>query len=382
MANVESAAPVIDFEALLTPISESNPSGEPQQYTGLYDEIREARRADDNLDQGAWQTGLKVADYREVISLSVPALTSQTKDLQICVWLTEALTKQNGFVGLRDSLRLIREIEENFWDTFYPEIDEGDMEGRANAIEWLDKFVSIAVKTVPITSGVGYSFLDWDESTRFDVPENIDTVEYEQQQKYRELRIQAEQENRKTGDMWRSAKATTNRAFYEQLNFTLEECWTELNGVDRVHEEKFDQNQMPAVRNLKKALDDIRTQITRLLEEKRLLEPDDEQEEAVEQTTGEDGEIITVRTGPGVATGAIQSRQDAIKRLSDISSFFRKSEPHSPISYLIDRAVKWGNMPLEGWLADVISDEAVVSQIKQTLGFDTGNQDSSQSESE
>ena len=134
MANVESAAPVIDFEALLTPISESNPSGEPQQYTGLYDEIREARRADDNLDQGAWQTGLKVADYREVISLSVPALTSQTKDLQICVWLTEALTKQNGFVGLRDSLRLIREIEENFWDTFYPEIDEGDMEGRANAI--------------------------------------------------------------------------------------------------------------------------------------------------------------------------------------------------------------------------------------------------------
>jgi len=38
---------------------------------------------------------------------------------------------------------------------------------------------------------------------------------------------------------------------------------------------------------------------------------------------------------------------------------------------LIERAVKWGNMPLESWLKDVIKDESVVSQVRQILGFNT-----------
>ena len=84
---------VIDLEGLLQPIPGENPSGESQRYSGLYDEIAEARRADANLSQGAWQTELKVADFGQVISLAVPALTSKTKDLQIGVWLTEALIR-------------------------------------------------------------------------------------------------------------------------------------------------------------------------------------------------------------------------------------------------------------------------------------------------
>jgi type VI secretion system protein ImpA len=81
---------------------------------------------------------------------------------------------------------------------------------------------------------------------------------------------------------------------------------------------------------------------------------------------------VTVRAG-GIATasGAIQNRQDALKRLTDIAEFFRKTEPHSPISYVLQRAVKWGNMPLELWLQDVIKDETVIYNIRQTLGFNT-----------
>ena len=74
---------VIDIDAMLQPISEESPSGESLRYSGIYDEINEARRADDNLNQGAWQTELKVADYRTVIDLAVPAITTRSKDLQI-----------------------------------------------------------------------------------------------------------------------------------------------------------------------------------------------------------------------------------------------------------------------------------------------------------
>ena len=134
MSEILQKPPVVDLDVLLQPISDDNPSGESLRYSGIYDEISEARRADDNLNQGAWQSELKVADYRRVIDLAVPALSSQSKDLQIAAWLSEALVKQHGFAGLRDSLKLMAGFQENFWETLHPEVDEGDQEGRANAV--------------------------------------------------------------------------------------------------------------------------------------------------------------------------------------------------------------------------------------------------------
>jgi type VI secretion system protein ImpA len=93
---------------LLRPISEENPSGEYLRYSGIYDQIAEARRADEALNQGDWKTELKVADYRQVINLAVPALSSQTKDLQISVWLAEALTREYGV------RRFARQFEINY----------------------------------------------------------------------------------------------------------------------------------------------------------------------------------------------------------------------------------------------------------------------------
>ena len=374
MANVEPIAPTIDFEALLQPIEGDNPSGEPMQYSGLYDEIREARRADDtSVSYGEWQAELKVADYRKVIELAVPALSTQTKDLQISVWLTEALTGQHGFAGFRDGVRLIRRLEEDFWDTLYPEIDEGDMEARANAIDWMnrDEF-SLMLKKIPLTAGDGFTYLQWEESTRFDFPEDIESLDYEDRDRFKALRDQAEKENRKTGDQWRKAKSLTKRAFVETLNLTLEECVAELNALDRTDEEKFDRNQVPGVNDLKKTFSSLTIVVSKFVEEKRIEEPDEEEVEEVVEVTGEDGEVV-VKKGAGVATGAMQSRQDALKRLSDVAAYFRKNEPHSPIAYLIQRAVKWGNMPLENWFRDVIKDDNVIEQLRETLGFNTSD---------
>src|SRR5690242_19391379 len=111
---------VIDLEGLLQPIAGENPSGESLRYSGLYDEISEARRADENLVQGEWKTELKIADFGRVIDLAVPALLTRTKDLQIGVWLTEALAKKQGMAGLRDGLKLITGFQDLFWETLHP----------------------------------------------------------------------------------------------------------------------------------------------------------------------------------------------------------------------------------------------------------------------
>lgn len=370
MAEIEAKPAVINLEALLTPISEEKPSGEYLRYSGIYDEISEARRADD-LPQGEWQTEMKAADFRKVIALAVPALEKETKDLQITAWLSEALVKEHGFVGLRDCLRMVAGLQETFWETLYPEVDEGDMEGRANAISWMEAQTAFALKQAKVTGYNGYSFLDFEDSKKYDIPDNIESLDSTEQARYNALRAEAEKFNKVTANKWRAEMAQTRRQFYEELNFLIDECWAAYNDVNRVIEERFDRNQAPGMNNLKKSLDDVHTQVKKFLEEKRAEEPDEVAEEAADsEAVAADGTVVKV-AGVAAASGAIQSRQDALKRLTDIATYFQKTEPHSPISYLVQRAVKWGNMPLEVWLQDVIKDETVIYQIRQTLGFNT-----------
>jgi type VI secretion system protein ImpA len=362
--------PIIDFEMLLQPISEENPSGESVRYEGVYDELAEARRADDDLSMGKWQMELKVADFPKVIELADYTLKTQTKDLQIAAWFSEALTALHGFTGLRDSLKLLAGLQEIFWDTLYPEVDEGDMEARANALAWIDDQAALLIKKNPLTSE-GLNYLDWDESKNFDIPENIDTLEYSDQERYKELKAQAEAENRVTGDMWRKAKAGTKRAFCEELHFAIVECQTEYQNLTRVIEEKFDMKQAPAMRGMRDALEEIESAVKRLLDDKRQEEPDEIEETEIGEDETENAEGVAVAGGVTVAKGAIQSRKDALKRLAEIADYFQKTEPHSPVAYLVNRAVKWGNMSLETWLQDVIKDENIIFQLRQTLGFNT-----------
>lgn len=372
MVNVESKPAVIDFDALLNPISEENPSGVSIAYEQIYDDIREARKSDDALAQGDWQRELKVADYRKVIDLATLAISSQSKDLQICAWFSEALTKEFGFVGLRDSLRLMRNVLENFWGSCFPEIEDGDQEGRANAIEALDKNCSQAARGILITAGEGISFIGFEESKRFDFPEDFSSYDSAQQEKFSELKSEAESNNRVTGERWRKAKSLTRRLFYEELSFVLEECWNEYKSLDGLIESNFDRNQMPGLNNLKKTLDEIRDTVKKLLLEKRELEPTEEElnagTETTEETVSENSEV-TVTTGVAGTSGPIKSRQDALKRLTEVADFFHKTEPHSPVSHLVKRAVKWGNMPLENLLQELVKDENVLGQIRETLGL-------------
>jgi type VI secretion system protein ImpA len=359
--------PVVDLDLIFQPIAGENPSGQDLRYSGLYDEIREARRADDDLVQGEWQTELKVADFPKALNLSVDALSNKSKDIQIAAWLSEALVMMHGFAGLRDGLKILGGLQEKFWDTLYPEVDDGDMESRANAIAWMDTQVGLALRKAPYTGAAGYSFSDWQDSKTFDFPDNIDGLDGPEKERITKLKQQAEKQRRVTADLWKKEIAATRRAAVEAANFTIDECWQALGELNRVIEEKFDRNQAPGLTSFKKSLDEVHSQVKTLLAQKRLEEPD---EVAVEEVDGaEDGAGGTV-SGNGKAgpAGAIQNRRDALKRLGEIADFFKRSEPHSPVSYIVQKAVKWGEMPLESWLQEVIKDQSVLGQLKETLG--------------
>ncbi len=365
-----SVPAVIDLEALLAPIPGENPAGESLQYSGEYDEIREARRSEDNLEQGDWQRDPKSAEWPKVVTLATTALASKTKDLQIGAWLTEALVNLYGFVGLRDSLKVMRGLHEQYWDSVFPEIDEGDMDARANALSFMDSRVEIPLKTVPLTKSgsIDYSYLQWEESTKFDIPDNLDSLDSDAHARFTQLKAQAEEEGKTTADAWRKAKGATRRAFYEETYLLVNECWEEFQGLDRIMDEKFDR-QTPGLGVLKRSLDDVRTLVEKIVKEKRILEPDPSDDSVSEDGGQQEGGA----TGPLGAVGPIRGRADALKRLAEVAFYFQTTEPHSPVAYLVQRAIKWGQMPLEVWLEDVIKDGAVLGHLKETLGLETPN---------
>src|SRR5262245_55418252 len=116
----------LDFPALLAPVSNAEPAGSPVPFDVR--EQLEKFRTEDNPDDFAPDDPMRPATFRRadwggVIRLTQEALATRSKDLLLAARLTEALARERGFAGLRDGLRLLRELVERCWDRVYPLIE-------------------------------------------------------------------------------------------------------------------------------------------------------------------------------------------------------------------------------------------------------------------
>ncbi len=360
----------LDLEALLAPIPGENRAGESLRYEGTYDTIEEARREDDALPQGEWITkDTKTADWAAVIAIATEALAAKSKDLQIAAWLVEALVKRHGFPGLRDGLRLLWELQERFWASLYPEVEDGDLEFRAGPLEWLNEKLPLSIRAIPVAqsrSGESYAWLHWEESRR------VDNLGRQNQ----EALEAALAEGKITGEQFDKAVAALSRAHYETLCEDLNQSWEEGVRLDRAVDDHFGR-EAPSVLNIKKAIEDCRSLVEGIVKKKRELEPDPRPPEPEHKPERrllgrllhrKEGSISTTPVADEVSLEP-QDRADALRRLAAVAAYFRQTEPHSPVSYLVERAIRWGEMPLEEWLHDVIGNEEVLGRVRETLGL-------------
>src|SRR5262249_1798346 len=124
-------------EDILNPISEAAPSGASLRYERVYDQLKELRAEElkqEEEEQIAGTNrhgGRKTSGWDKVRELATKTLVSKSKDLQMAAWLTEALLRCEGYSGLKNGLDLLKSLQENFWETVYPEIEDGDLEVRA-----------------------------------------------------------------------------------------------------------------------------------------------------------------------------------------------------------------------------------------------------------
>jgi len=276
-----------EAQSVLDPIPGDNPSGEDVRYTDIYERIKEARRADDLLDQGDWQREVKKSDWDQVITVSTDALRTKTKDLQIAAWLTEALIKKEGFGGLDQGLIVITAFLKEFWDTLYPLPEEGDLEYRIGPLEFMNDKISVSIRDIPLTDPKttdAYSWHDWQES---------------RQEKKEQDKILAED--------FDVAVSRSPRDFFINLARQADACMEAFTGLDALVDEKFGSD-APRLSELSKAIEDCQHVINNCLEAKggRPAEHGEETpaEEGAPQALEEDQ--MTAQSSGTAQTGAGQ----------------------------------------------------------------------------
>jgi len=275
----------IDIEAILAPIPGDNPAGEDLRYSPAYDQIKEARRADDLLDRGDWQREIKTSDWNAVIGATVEALINKSKDLQIAAWLTEALVNTEGFSGLVAGLKILTGFLRDYWERVYPEIEDGDLDFRIGPIELMNDKVWLAVKQIPLTdkdATLGYSWLQWQESRQVGYEADIRNQYGDVDENKKKARNASIAEGKITAEDFDVAVARSSKAYYKSLVEDLTACLEEFKRFDDTVDEKFGSD-APRLAELREALEDCERVIMKIFKEKKDLDAVEETETAPEE---------------------------------------------------------------------------------------------------
>jgi type VI secretion system protein ImpA len=344
-------------EDLLEPIAGDNPSGTDLYYDKVFDQIKEARTEDDDIGPaGDWGRAAKKADHVVVIKLAGETLAKRTKDLRLAGWLVESHFRREGFGVLVPCLDLLRGLQEDFWPTLYPEIEEdGNLDLRVAAIESVTNRVGLALRKAPITKA-GLSMEAYRESR---------VLGYESPDMSSEkmaARQDAIKQGKVTAEDFDKAFAGTAKSFYVDSLAALEGAQERIDELDRFQEEKYGDD-YPSTSKFRTALGEVKQIVGLLLNERRKTEPDaDQVEEEVEDETPDSpaaaDEAVEVEAASagvakpkkkaGGATLELTTPEDAYAAVLRAAEFLLEGAPNSPVPYLICAGMRLGETRMQG----------------------------------
>ncbi|MDI1451443.1 type VI secretion system protein TssA [Polyangium sp. 6x1] len=354
---MSTKAPLIDLETLLSPISEEAPSGSSLRYEGTYDRVREARREDDaSLPMGEWETKLKVADFALVDRLCQEALRKKSKDLQIAAWLVEAWLRRYRVKGIGQGLSLVAGLCERYWDGLFPVLgDDGDASARVSLYEWMDDVLSDRLRRTPFADGDNsFSLLDWDLGGQPQPPEG----EGEGARPTRESLL---------------AKISLGGAGTRWTEVALD-AGTAIMAAEAAEAAIGAQiPRPPTLRRVREVLGQIEVLARDAARINGEHVPEASAPAGSPPPLGSAAAAAAAFTaqGGGGAGGSfgITSRADAYYRLAEAAEYLMRTEPHSPVPYLVKRAVQWGNMSLAQLLYEFVGNPDDLVAIQRLLGM-------------
>jgi type VI secretion system protein ImpA len=357
-----------DLAALLEPIPGDVPQGvdiredfsSQSPYSRLRDARSDARDAEKMLDTGDTNAGDPAPMWRTVREIGLKTIRETAKDLEVAAWVTEAYVRSNGLAGLAAGASLIKGLAEQYWDDVFPLPDDYGLETRVAPITGLNGRDGGGSLIQPLfklnffnrADGTPISFFTYQASEQLPGLSND----------RREARIAAgaipfdemEKEARSVG-------AASLGRLRDEATLALE-AW---EGMANVLDDKAREDP-PSTSHVRDMLRQIHAATIRYAPA-----PVESAEEA-----GGGGEAAAggaeAGVGPGgfAATGQrTASREDALRTLETIATYFRRTEPASPLAYTLDDAIRRAKLTWPELLEEVVPDATVRSAILSSLGI-------------
>ncbi|WP_257709194.1 type VI secretion system protein TssA [Salmonella bongori] len=301
------------IETLLTPVSPEHPCGESVRYSPEFDRLAAARQQDDEtLPTGVWQSTPRRADWEEVARLACELTLSRSKDLVIMSWLGEAWLHLRGLLALPDALSLLALALERYPNELHPQIKDDDYDYRAAPLCWVAQHYAAMVANAPLFTceEETISLAQWQQGKRHDLPPS---------------EMQAN-----------IGLALTASLKWLQRLTELCQNWPDATAPSfNVLEQK--------IKTCQQALGHSVT----------------------ERPQSEAGETqISAATN----SPAFASREEAYQMLKQIADYLQRTEPHSPVPYLLHRACIWGHTPLPELLNELLVSDEAARQLWRQLG--------------
>ena len=354
----------LDFDRLLKPITANDPFGEDLRfdlsldspYQRIKDARAKARAIERRLDHGDDANDSPRPNWRTVLELAPKIIAERSKDLEVAAYLIEALAREQGFPGLEQGFRLVQELIQKYWEGLFPVPDSEGPEGRIIHISGLngidgDGTLIRPIQSIPITAGQSVRPLSCADVKQ---AQQMSTLSPAEQQR----RIA---EGAPSAAMLEQAVAETPRAFFIARLEEIQHCLHEYDRMCAAIDTHCagGSSHTSNIRNTLEMVAETIRYIARL--------PKHPEDFSVTAPTG----VPVAESEPtnrSAATPAressdsrphgIQSRDEALQTLLTVAEFFRRTEPHSPLSYAAEQLVRWGRLPLPDLLNELIPDNA------------------------
>ena len=342
--------PLLNFEELVAPIPGESPAGSSVPFA-VREKLEDWRK---EIDPASWAPNdpsrpaeFKRAEWAPIIQLSKETLVQSSKDLLVVARMTEALTREHGFAGFRDGFQLFRLLVEQAWNRVLPAIEsEDDLEVRAAPFFWLDERdrgarFPVTIYAVPMVTGEKgpLSWQNWKDG-------------------------QGGKGTITPADFEKAIQATPR----DQCQVLFDDItlgWQELDTLVRELNEKMGRY-APGLTAIREALANCRSLAQQVLQKKGPAPS------APASAEGDGAEGAEGEADGGVAAGRakrIVTRADVYERLAEAAALLQQMEPHSPVPYLIQRAIELGAMQFPDLMKNLVLNPDVIKSMNRELGI-------------
>lgn len=371
------SAQLADINSLVAPLEGENQGGDSRAYVReLRTRFSELRNPPicSNPDDPAVSLGQPDPDWQAIRELAIESLRSRTKDLRIACHLAEAEMHIDGLRGLLSGLQLVNTLLQTAWDYLVPEIDPDDPEVRSSPIENLlndpDRGPCLpqTLKALPII-GQGEAKVSLQDATRRNASE--------------------EEKNRVNLAISNCSAEDGRKLLIDCQNIKLQ-----ITEITDFLEDKLGES-APSLTNLSNSVEMISGWLTKCfgpIEQQTATVSSNDQATDFEESNAHDGSVCDSQATDVIAPVkpasfspqdpasvlrlSIQMRNDAYRKLTEAATVLQQIEPHSPIPYMIHRAVRLGQMPFPDLVGKLVREETTLAALRGEFGLSNEDENS------